>query len=122
MEVLLVSCIFFKASGGAHAWIRIPFPGLEISIQPSEFAKIVSILIIAAYLGDVKKTYPNAKKLLLRPLLFIGIYLLTIVFLQHDFGSMAVNFLISSYYCAFDCLYFKTACFIRLLSGKSSIL
>ena len=94
MEVLLVSCIFFKASGGAHAWIRIPFPGLEISIQPSEFAKIVSILIIAAYLGDVKKTYPNAKKLLLRPLLFIGIYLLTIVFLQHDFGSMAVNFLI----------------------------
>lgn len=94
METLLVSCIFFKASGGAHAWIRIPFPGLEISIQPSEFAKIVSILIIAAYLGDVKKTYPNAKKLLLRPLLFIGIYLLTIVFLQHDFGSMAVNFLI----------------------------
>ena len=61
MEALLVSCIFFKASGGAHAWIRIPFPGLEISIQPSEFAKIVSILIIAAYLGDVKKTYPNAK-------------------------------------------------------------
>ncbi len=94
MEVLLLACLCFSASGGAHAWIRIPFPGVEMSIQPSEFAKIVSILIVAAYLGDVKKTYPRKRDLFVRPLLFIGIYLATVLFIQHDFGSMAVIFLI----------------------------
>lgn len=95
MEILLVSCIAFKASGGAHAWIRIPFPGMEVSIQPSEFAKIVSILIIAAYLGDVKKQYAKSFQMFLRPLIFIGIYLLTVLIIQHDLGSMAVIFLIT---------------------------
>lgn len=94
MEVLLVSCIAFTASGGAHAWIRIPIPGMEVSLQPSEFAKIISILIVAAYLGDVKKIYPRKRDLFVRPLLFIGIYLVTVLFVQHDFGSMAVIFLI----------------------------
>ncbi len=94
MEVLLVSCIAFTASGGAHAWIRIPIPGMEVSLQPSEFAKIISILIVAAYLGDVKKIYPRKRDLFVRPLLFIGIYLITVLFVQHDFGSMAVIFLI----------------------------
>lgn len=94
MEVLLLACLAFSASGGAHAWIRIPFPGIEMSIQPSEFAKIVSILIVAAYLGDVKKTYPRKRDLFIRPLSFIGIYLATVLFVQHDFGSMAVIFLI----------------------------
>lgn len=94
MEVLLISCIAFSASGGAHAWIRIPIPGMEVSLQPSEFAKIISILIVAAYLGDVKKIYPRKRDLFVRPLLFIGIYLVTVLFVQHDFGSMAVIFLI----------------------------
>ena len=94
MEVLLFSCIAFSASGGAHAWIRIPIPGMEVSLQPSEFAKIISILIVAAYLGDVKKIYPRKRDLFVRPLLFIGIYLVTVLFVQHDFGSMAVIFLI----------------------------
>lgn len=94
MEVLLISCIAFTASGGAHAWIRIPIPGMEVSLQPSEFAKIISILIVAAYLGDVKKIYPRKRDLFVRPLLFIGIYLVTVLFVQHDFGSMAVIFLI----------------------------
>lgn len=94
MEVLLISCIAFSASGGAHAWIRIPFPGMEVSLQPSEFAKIISVLIVAAYLGDVKKVYPRKRDLFVRPLLFIGIYLATVLVIQHDFGSMAVIFLI----------------------------
>lgn len=94
MEVLLISCIAFTASGGAHAWIRIPIPGMEVSLQPSEFAKIISVLIVAAYLGDVKKIYPRKRDLFVRPLLFIGIYLVTVLFVQHDFGSMAVIFLI----------------------------
>lgn len=94
MEILLVSCLAFTAAGGAHAWIRIPIPGMEVSIQPSEFAKIVSVLIVAAYLGDVKKHYDKPYQMFIRPLSFIGIYLFTVLVIQHDFGSMAVIFLI----------------------------
>lgn len=94
MEVLLLSCLLFTPAGGAHAWIRIPIPKMEISIQPSEFAKIISILIVAAYLGDVTKQYKKVKDLILPPCIFIGIYLFTVAIIQHDFGSMAVILLI----------------------------
>lgn len=95
MEALLVSCLLFKASGGAHAWIRIPIPGLEVSIQPSEFAKIVSILIVAAYMGDVTKRYDKTWDFIKRPFAFIGMYLFTVMVIQHDLGSAAVILLIS---------------------------
>lgn len=95
MELLLLSCLLFKAGNGAHAWIRIPIPGMEITIQPSEFTKIVSILIIAAYLGDVKKEYSSSKELLKRPIAFILIYVFTVMIIQDDLGSAAIIFLIS---------------------------
>lgn len=95
MEVLLLSCLLFSASGGAHAWIRIPIPGLEVSIQPSEFAKIVCILIIATYMGDVKRQYESTWQFIQVPVIFISIYLFTVAIIQHDFGSMAVMLLIS---------------------------
>ena len=49
----LLICLAFPAAGGARAWIRVPISGMDISIQPSEFAKIMVILIVAAYCGDV---------------------------------------------------------------------
>lgn len=95
MEALLLSCIFFKASGGAHAWIRIPIPGFEVSIQPSEFAKIVCILIVAAFMGDVKKDYDSTWHFIRTPIFYICVYLFTVAIIQHDFGSMAVMLLIT---------------------------
>ena len=38
MFFLLIPLVF-PAVGGAKAWIRIPVPGFEVTIQPSEFAK-----------------------------------------------------------------------------------
>ena len=95
MAGLLVFCLFFSAGGGSKAWIRIPFPGIEVSIQPSEFAKIVSVLIVAGYLGDVKVKFKNNYDIWLRPFIFIGSYIFIVVILQKDFGSAAVIALIS---------------------------
>ncbi len=91
----LFACIFFVAGGGSKAWIRIPFPGVEMSIQPSEFAKIMAVLIIAGYLGDIKKIYPNSSDIWKRPLILIMIYVGIVIILQKDFGSAVVIALIS---------------------------
>lgn len=60
MIFLLGATMFSAGSGGSQAWISIPFPGVEITIQPSEFAKILSVLIVAAYCGDVHRQFASA--------------------------------------------------------------
>ncbi len=92
---LLLSCLLFDAQFGSKAWISLSAFGQSITIQPSEFAKITTILIVAAYCGDVKKEFKSAKDLLLRPVLFSGIMILIVMLLQKDFGSAVVIFLIT---------------------------
>ena len=83
----LLICRAFGQINGAYAWIRI---GAGATIQPSEFAKIMVILITAAYCGDVKRTYKNDYQMVRRPLLFIGAYIFIVMVLQSDLGSAVV--------------------------------
>ncbi len=92
---LLIVCLFFPEVNGAKAWIRVPVTTVDISIQPSEFAKIMAFLVVAAYCGDVKKRFRNGWDMVQRPLLFIFSYLFIVLFLQRDLGSMTVIFAIS---------------------------
>ena len=91
----LLFCLVFPAAGGARAWIRVPISGVDISIQPSEFAKIMVILVIAAYCGDVKKIFKTNGEIVRRPLIFVVGYILIVLILQSDMGSAAVIFFIS---------------------------
>ncbi len=93
--LLLVMCLFFPAVGGARAWIRLPVPGVDVSIQPSEFAKVMTILIVAAYCGDVKRVFKSSSEIWKRPLIFVGAYMFIILVLQGDLGSMAVIMMIA---------------------------
>ncbi|MBQ1468016.1 MAG: FtsW/RodA/SpoVE family cell cycle protein [Solobacterium sp.] len=97
--LLLILCLFFPAVNGAKAWIRVPISSVDVSIQPSEFAKIMIILIIAAYTGDVKRRFKKDSDMWKRPLIFVCSYLFIVFVLQGDFGSMAVMLMI-----AFICL------------------
>ena len=74
----------FPAAGGARAWIRVPISGMDISIQPSEFAKVMVILIVAAYCGDVKKVFDNSSDIVKRPAVFIFAYFFIVLLLQSD--------------------------------------
>lgn len=83
----LIITRFFGEINGAYAWIRLG----PVSIQPSEFAKVFTILMLAAFLGDRKasnnrtlKDYIGFPSLVI--LLFVGI----IVVIQKDFGSAVV--------------------------------
>lgn len=90
MELALLACLAFAAVGGAHAWIRIPNPIAEVTIQPSEFAKVVAVLVMAAYIGDSHNRKRSLWDICLMPFLIAGTYALTILFLQNDTGSAAV--------------------------------
>ena len=78
---------FFKPNNGAYAWIRLPF---GFTIQPSEFSKIIIILLIADYFhklsNDKNKNMDISKNLLV----YICTFILIVIFSQNDFGSAFV--------------------------------
>ncbi|MBR3356940.1 MAG: FtsW/RodA/SpoVE family cell cycle protein [Solobacterium sp.] len=95
MLVGLVACLAFPEQYGARAWIRIPLPRVDMSIQPSEFAKVVSILMIASYTGDIRKKQPRGFVFVMRPFLLMMLFVAIILIPQSDLGSAVVLFLIS---------------------------
>ncbi|WP_078711893.1 FtsW/RodA/SpoVE family cell cycle protein [Anaerorhabdus furcosa] len=88
--VFLLLALAFPSVGGAKAWIRIPMPGGEVTIQPSEFAKISIMLVMAAYLCDLKMKKPTNWELIKTPAILIGSFVLIVAILQSDFGSAVV--------------------------------
>ena len=93
--ISLVACLAFDSVGGAKAWIRFGIGGTEVTIQPSEFAKITTILIISAYCGDSRKQYRSTWDSIKIPAVMILLIGLIVYKMQDDFGSMAVISLIA---------------------------
>ena len=92
---VLLACLLFIPTGNAHAWLRFGFAGLEVTLQPSEFAKIVAFLTVAAYCGDVKKKYGSWWEMCQTPVFFTGVMVFIVLVIQSDFGSALVIFLIT---------------------------
>lgn len=90
----LLLCLLFTETRGARAWIRIPLGVTEVTLQPSEFAKIIAILVVAMYLGDNVRHYKSTWDMMKRPVFIDGAMLLIVWLLQSDFGSMFVTLLI----------------------------
>lgn len=49
--LLLAVLIFAPDVKGAARWIKLPIPGMDFKLQPSEFAKICIILTLSAYVA-----------------------------------------------------------------------
>ena len=88
--IALLATMFFREVGGAKAWIRIPIGGRELTIQPSEFAKISIMVIMATFQGDVENQHIKFEDLIKRPFGFVGVFLFIVMILQHDLGSAVV--------------------------------
>ncbi|MDR3130976.1 MAG: rod shape-determining protein RodA [Treponema sp.] len=84
LGLLAFTCIFGRQVNGARAWLGIG----SFGIQPSEFAKITTILLLARYLDATRKN-PNS---LLRFILSCAIVLVPmgLVLIQPDFGTSLV--------------------------------
>lgn len=102
--VVLLATRMFEEVNGAYAWLRFKLAGVEFTVQPSEFTKIVVILLIAVYLGEIQNIQRSVW-VYLRPLfLTILMYLAIIVVIQKDAGSAIVIFFI-----ALICLFVPTS-------------
>ncbi|MCL2286513.1 MAG: FtsW/RodA/SpoVE family cell cycle protein [Firmicutes bacterium] len=74
MMALLIVVMIIGADDGTNVarWIRIPIPGLgDISMQPSEFAKLFMILFLAKFFDIKKETFNHV--------LWLGLVLILIV-------------------------------------------
>lgn len=67
--------------GGARSWIGFG----DISIQPSEFAKLALIIFTANYLEKNKEDIKNLKTLI--PILSILLFIFGLIMLEPDFGT-----------------------------------
>jgi cell division protein FtsW len=90
--ILLLLPLGFEARGGAQAWIVLPF--INITIQPSEFAKVVIILLFASYLGDVQAKTKTVFQIIKIPMGFLLVYTFIIIVLQSDLGSGFILFVL----------------------------
>lgn len=97
LYVLLLACLAFAAVNGAKAWIRIPIGSFEVTLQPSEFSKVATILVVAGHLGDRNRSKDEKSTLwsiIHRPVIICGIMSFIICVLQGDFGSMVIQFML----------------------------
>ena len=88
--LLFLASLFDFNGSGSKAWILLPIGITQVTLQPSEFAKVALILIVAAYTGDIKRTFRDKTYIWKRPFLIGLAYVLIVLILQHDFGSAVV--------------------------------
>lgn len=83
--VLLVAVFGFKAINGSHRWISVG----PLRLQPSEFAKLSVVILLAAWLDRLGWKVELFWKGAFWPVVFIGGLTLPIL-LEPDFGSVMV--------------------------------
>ena len=104
--VLMLACLAFPAINGAKAWLHL---GIT-TLQPSEFAKILCIVLLAFYFNEVPQALrvsnnlSSAQKVLMRQKLFkkgfcepLGrclILFFVCFLLQNDLGTAIIMFVI----------------------------
>jgi rod shape determining protein RodA len=87
--LLLVAVLLFSPEvKGAARWIRLPIPGMDFKLQPSEFAKVAIILTLSSYVASLGERIRELPKLLLT-LVHVGIPALLIM-KQPDLGTSLV--------------------------------
>ena len=86
---LLALTVYGKVANNAQSWFKVG----NISIQPSEFAKIVMIMFLASYYDYNKEKLDNIKTLLI-PLIPVLIIFATVA-VQPDLGTAMIIALIS---------------------------
>ncbi|GHV93462.1 rod shape-determining protein RodA [Spirochaetia bacterium] len=84
LALLIYTCLFGRYVSGARAWIGIGIFG----IQPSEFAKITTILFLARYLDDSKRNPESFFRFLISCIIVFAP--MVIILIQPDFGTSLV--------------------------------
>ena len=83
--VLLITPLLAHNVKGSYSWITIG----PISLQPAEFAKCITALALAKYMGRYEYHYRGWKDLYI-PLAIIGLPMIIIMLLQRETGTALV--------------------------------
>jgi rod shape determining protein RodA len=84
LALLIYTCLFGKLVNGARAWIGVG----SFGIQPSEFAKITTIILLARYLDNTRRSPRTFPRFIIScVIVFIP---MGVILLQPDFGTSLV--------------------------------
>lgn len=96
MILLLLSTRLFGETNGAYAWIRIGAGSAQFTIQPAEFAKVSTTVLMAVYLGDVSLHTKRSSWEIISPVFWVVLVQFIIILVpQKDLGSAVILFLIT---------------------------
>ena len=86
---LLIAALFFDPTNGARRWIKFPLPLLgEVSIQPSELAKIAVCLFVAGYCTYFSRFFSRLRHVNgLIPLCFYVVVTCGLIWAGKDMGT-----------------------------------
>lgn len=86
--LLLVVEFFSPEVKGASRWIKLPIPGMDFKLQPSEFAKILTIITLSCHVAQMETRIRQLPYLLLS---LVHIVLPTLLIMkQPDLGTSLV--------------------------------
>ncbi len=91
----LVFCHIYGPINGNYSWIDLRVIGIPYSIQPSEFSKVVMILLISSFFSDKRFKGQHWTDVVWRPLLTFIIFTIIIMFFQKDLGTAMILILIT---------------------------
>ncbi len=73
-----------RSSGGARSWLQIG----PVSVQPSELAKLATVLFLTRYLAGIKRSFLNLREI--ATACAITLVPIALIALEHDLGSAAM--------------------------------
>lgn len=96
MIILLLITLLFPETGGAKAWIRLGFGPMQFTLQPSEFAKVTTILLVSMFFGEIPLNTQRTSGEIIKPVLLVIIIQAFIILKpQNDLGSAIVLVLLA---------------------------
>lgn len=92
--ILLIAVLFTKPINGARSWFQI---GETLSFQPSEFAKIFVIMLIAKVIVKIQKYNKNDINKIINIFIILAILVVptVLIILQPDYGT-AMAFIVAT--------------------------
>ncbi|NGZ73985.1 putative lipid II flippase FtsW [Saccharibacillus alkalitolerans] len=99
--IMLIVVLFMKPVNGAHSWISLG----PVSFQPTELAKISTILYLAALISKKGERFRDLRSGFMPVIVIVGV-IAGLVMLQPDFGS---------------CMILVSACLLVIYAGGASL-
>ncbi|MFO7882428.1 MAG: FtsW/RodA/SpoVE family cell cycle protein [Kosmotogaceae bacterium] len=107
---LLAVVLLSSSRGGSHRWIDFGF----MTLQVSEFAKIILILVLARYLAKIEDKEKTVINLLLVPLLIVS-PIIGLTFLEPDLSTSGLMLIITFVMLFIGGLKFRHVLFLALI-------